>query len=330
VSSQRVRVSVVVPAHNSPAQVAGCLAAIRASSGSDVEIIVADDASTDETPEVARAAGARLVQLARNSGPAAARNAGARVANGEVLLFLDQDVLAAPGTIERVVRTLQERPELAAIFGSYDAAPVDPGVVSQFRNLLHHYIHQHGDPEASTFWAGCGAVRREVFQSVGGFDVNLVLEDIELGYRLRQHGHRILLDPELQVKHAKVWTLRSMIRTDILLRAIPWAKLILRTRTAPGTLNLRPAQRWSVALTGIALALAVASPVAPFLLLPAGAALIGILALNASFYRFLCEVRGIPFALAGVFLHLLYFTCCGLGAAWTLLGGGGDLERKGV
>jgi hypothetical protein len=202
--------------------------------------------------------------------------------------------------------------------------------VSQFRNLLHHYIHQHGDPEASTFWAGCGAVRREVFQSVGGFDVNLVLEDIELGYRLRQHGFRILLDPELQVKHAKVWTLRSMIRTDILLRAVPWAKLILRTRTAPGTLNLRPAQRWSVALTGLVLVLVVASPVAPFLLLPAGAAVIGILTLNANFYRFLCEVRGIPFALAGVFLHLLYFTSCGLGAVWTLLGGGRDLERRGA
>jgi GT2 family glycosyltransferase len=330
VSSQRVRVSVIIPTHNSPAQVACCLAAIGASSGSDVEIIAADDASTDETLEVARAAGARLVRLARNSGPAAARNAGARIAYGEVLLFVDQDVIVAPGTIERVARTLHERPELAAIFGSYDAAPLDPGVVSQFRNLLHHYIHQHGDPEASTFWAGCGAVRREVFQSVGGFDVNLVLEDIELGYRLRQHGFRILLDPELQVKHAKVWTLRSMIRTDILRRAVPWAKLILRTRTAPGSLNLRPAQRWSVALTGIALALAVASPVAPSLLLPAGAALIGILTLNASFYRFLCEIRGIPFALAGVFLHLLYFTCCALGAAWTLLGGGGDLERKGV
>jgi GT2 family glycosyltransferase len=316
-------VSVIVPLYNSPGQAAECLAAIAASGGPKPEVIAVDDGSTDGTPAVAAAAGARLVRLERNSGPAAARNAGARVASGEILLFVDQDVVVAPGVIDRVARTLDRRPDLAALFGSYDAAPRAPGIVSQFRNLLHHYVHQQGDPEASTFWAGCGAVRREVFQSLGGFDPTQVLEDVELGYRLRRQGHRILLDRELQVKHLKAWTLRSMIRTDIVMRALPWARLILSTGTAPAALNLRTAGRWSVGLTALALALTVLSPLEPYLLLPAGVVVATIVALNAGFYRFLLRERGLGFAAAAVPLHLVHFACCGLGAAWAVLGGRG-------
>jgi GT2 family glycosyltransferase len=323
VTTQRVRVSVIVPLYNNPGQAAECLGAIGAPRGPEMEVIAVDDGSTDGTPAIAQAAGARLVRLERNSGPAAARNAGAQAASGEVLLFVDQDVVVPPGVIDRVARTMEQRPELAALFGSYDAAPRAPGIVSQFRNLLHHYVHQQGDPEASTFWAGCGAVRREVFQSLGGFDPSQTLEDVELGYRLRRHGHRILLDRELQVKHLKAWTLRSMIRTDIAFRAIPWARLILTTGTAPVALNLRTPQRWSVALTGVALALAVLSPLAPILLLPAGVLVAAIIALNAGFYRFLLKVRGLGFAAAAVPLHLIHFACSGAGAAWALLGGRG-------
>ncbi len=319
-TSQRVRVSVIVPLHNSPGEAAECLAAIGAPRWPELEVIAVDDGSTDGTPAVAQAAGAHVVRLERNSGPAVARNAGARVACGEILLFVDQDVVVAPGVVERVGRTLEQRPELAALFGSYDAAPRAPGIVSQFRNLLHHYVHQQGDPEASTFWAGCGAVRREVFQNLGGFDPSQVLEDVELGYRLRRHGHRILLDREIQVKHLKAWTLRSMIRTDIAVRALPWARLILRTGTAPVALNLRSEQRWSVALTGLALLLTVLSALAPILLLPAGVAVATIVALNAGFYRFLRKVRGLGFAAAAIPLHLIHFACCGVGAAWALLG----------
>jgi len=320
VSTQRFRISVIVPFYNRGDQLRECLTAIAASVGPDAELIAADDGSTDDAPAVAQALGARLVRLDLNRGPAAARNAGAAVARGDILLFVDQDVVVAPGVIDRVVRRLNDRPEVAAVFGSYDAAPRAPGIVSQFRNLLHHYTHQHGDLEASTFWAGCGAVRRAVFQSVGGFDPGSRVEDIELGYRLRRQGHRILLDPDLQVTHLKAWTLRSMIRTDVTLRALPWARLVLSTGTAPTTLNLRGHQRWSVGLTGLALALILLSPARPWLLLAAGAVVAAVVALNVDFYRFLQRERGTTFALAGVLLHLLYFTCSGVGAAWAVLG----------
>jgi GT2 family glycosyltransferase len=325
-----MRLSIIVPLYNNPAQAADCLGSLMASATPDCEIIAVDDGSTDGTPEVATALGVRVLRLGRNSGPAVARNAGAASASGDILVFVDQDVVAPPEAIGRIARIFERRPELAAVFGSYDAAPRARGLVSQFRNLLHHYVHQRGDPDASTFWTGCGAVRREVFQELGGFRRLAGVEDVELGYRLRRRGHRILLDRELQVKHLKAWTLGSMIRTDVTRRALPWTRLIRATGTAPEALNLRPGQRWSVGMTALLPGLFVASVLDPLLLIPTGVLVLAILTLNADFYRFLRTVRGTGFALAGVPLHLVYFGCCGLGAAWAYVSTGRVTEQPGA
>jgi glycosyltransferase involved in cell wall biosynthesis len=135
-----------------------------------VEIIVVDDASTDDSPSVAARMGVRVLWLAKNSGPGAARNCGARSAQGDILFFIDSDVVVAPDAVSRVTEIFKLRPYVAAVFGSYDARPRARGVVSQYRNLLRHFAHQRGNPEASTFWTGCGAVRRSVFEAVGSFD----------------------------------------------------------------------------------------------------------------------------------------------------------------
>jgi GT2 family glycosyltransferase len=283
------------------------------------ELVVVDDASTDGSADIARAAGARVVRLGGNSGPAAARNAGVRETSGEVLLFVDADVVIASDVIARVRATFAARPEIAALFGSYDDRPRVGGIVSPYRNLLHHYVHQTGAAEAFTFWAGCGAVRRAAFEGVGGFDERAwrrSIEDIELGYRLRAAGHRILLDPTLQCTHLKHWTLRSMLRTDLTMRAIPWTRLILETPTAGSDLNLTAAQRISVALVGAGLAACVLALVWPVLLVPGVVALAAVVVLNRAFYAYLAERRGLGFALASIPLHLLYFVCSGVGFAW--------------
>ena len=154
---------------------------------------------------------------------------------------MDSDVCVHPDTLERLRQDFQADPTLDALIGSYDASPASPDFLSQYKNLMHYFVHQHGRQDACTFWSGCGAIRRELFLEHAGFDESYerpAVEDIELGYRLRKAGRKVLLDKGLQVKHLKRWTFWGLVKTDILDRGIPWTELILRDRRMPNDLNL--------------------------------------------------------------------------------------------
>ena len=321
-SAHRVRLSIIVPAYNNGDDLARCLSALHAEGCPTSELIVVDDASTDVTPHVA-AGGAQVLRLGKNSGPGAARNLGAARAAGEVLLFVDADVVVAAGTLDRVIQTFAADPSLAALFGSYDDDPEAPSLVSRYRNLLHHFVHQAGETEAATFWAGLGAIRRAVFLAVGGFDAarfpHPSIEDIELGYRLRRAGHRIRLDKDLQGKHLKRGSFWSMLRTDVMRRALPWSRLIVDTQHAPPDLNLRGSQRFCGALSGVALAAFAAAPRWPSLLGVGGIALSGIAVVNHRFYALLWRRGGWRLTGLGFMLHVLYFTYSSVSFAYALL-----------
>jgi len=310
-SCNRIEISIIVPVYNNPQDLEDCLSALLNTSGPDSELIVVDDGSTDNTASVGERMGVKLLRLAENSGVAAARNYGASQARGEILFFVDADVVVARGTVERIVKVMQENQNLAAVFGSYDAQPRARGLVSQYRNLLHHFVHQNGNPEASTFWAGCGAIRRSVFQKIGGFDAKRFrhpsIEDIELGYRLRQSGYRILLDKSLQGTHLKRWTLWSMIRTDIQCRAIPWARLMLETDRTPNDLNIKTAQRVSGMLVMLSCLFFALGALKLEALGLAGLAMLGVVILNRELYGFFLRRRGLWFAGACIPLHFCYF-----------------------
>jgi glycosyltransferase involved in cell wall biosynthesis len=311
-------ISVIVPVYNGADSLGRCLEAVLPSNGSWYECIVVNDGSTDGSRTIAAefAMPVRIVDIADGPlGPAYARNRGAELARGEILFFVDADVVLGPGALQRLAKTFAEQPALVAVFGSYDATPAATGLVSQYRNLLHHFVHQNGNPDASTFWAGCGAIRKEVFDRVGGFDARRFprpsIEDIELGYRLKALGCLILLDKELQATHVKRWTFYSMIRTDVACRAVPWSRLILQTRNMPADLNLKLGQRASFVLSVVACACLVLAGVRLEWLGLSAASILGVVALNRSLYAFFFRRRGVLFAAGCVALHLLYFLYSG-------------------
>ena len=248
-----IEVSVIVPAHNAGTHLENCLSCLQASVGCRYEILVVDDASTDHTRKIALQMGAYVVQLQTKSGPAAARNSAVGQCRGKDLAFIDSDVLVTEDVLQQLRDALKDA-SVAAVFGSYDTCPKARNFVSVFKNLMHHFFHQRSAGNARTFWSGCGAIKKNIFEDIGGFDERFSLpgvEDIELGMRLTERGHSIILDPSIQAKHTKKWTLKSLMYTDIFRRGIPWTRLMLNRDGLYDRLNTSRGHRASVLLAGI-------------------------------------------------------------------------------
>jgi len=313
----RTPLSLVMPTLDWGATFRLCLEQALACLQEGDEALVVLDGDAAPAPPWLEALPVRLLSTGRRSGPAAARNLGAQQAAHPILMFVDADVALHADALARIRTHFAADPQLAAVFGSYDDHPAAPGLVSQFRNLLHHHTHSRHGGEASTFWAGCGAVRRQPFLALGGFDAAAYgvpsIEDIEFGLRLSDGGARIRLDPAIQATHHKRWTLGSMVRTDILQRALPWSRLLLHRRQPSTRLNLDGAARLSSVLSLTMAVLLAAMALGPgpgptaALGLTLGLVLLLSGLINRRFYG-LCWRRGGPaLALAAVGLHNLYF-----------------------
>lgn len=313
--------SIVIPVRNDARNLAICLAAQRGANVQPVEMIVVDDASTEDVSSIVSKTTARYLRLPKQVGAGAARNAGWRIAQGQMVLFVDSDVVVPSDASRRVLERFARDPNLVGVFGSYDDSPSVPSFYSQFRNLLHHYIHQNSNEDAHTFWAGFGAIRRSALESSGGFNEQMVgMEDVELGMRLAAGGAKLYLDKSLQVKHLKRWTLASTVSTDIFQRAVPWTRMLLAAKNITADLNLTYASRLSAILVATLMAIIGLLVAAAFhfrhwhavpLLLAAIFVVSGLFALNRHFYSFLLCKRGFAFTTKAVAAHWLFYLYSG-------------------
>lgn len=321
--SDKPLLSVIVPAHNAEGILPRSLGALR---NSDLprdrwELVLVDDGSSDDTSLIAARYADTVVTLpGKPHGPAYARNRGFEVSRGEIIVFIDADCVAHTDTLSRFVALFDAQLELGAAFGSYDDRPPASGIMSQYRNLIHHHVHHSNAGDVETFWAGAGAIRRDVFAEAGMYDEwhygRPQIEDIELGARIRRLGRRILLDPTIQVTHLKRWTLSGVIRTDLRDRGIPWARLLMHRGAvmSTGTLNLRSTEKLNTVLVWIAALMFLAAPFVGSLWpvwLALGAIAVVIL-LNIPLWTFFARVRGPGFALLVMPAHLMYYLLNGI------------------
>lgn len=322
-SANGCSISVIMPAYNASDYLRQSLPPLAAMlrNGEIAELIVVDDTSSDDTRTVAEQLGAQVMPSGGRLGPGAARNVAARQAAGNVLWFVDADVVVHAGGPARL-RAAFADPAIWAVFGSYDDTPAAPNFGSQYKNLLHHHVHQNARPEASTFWAGCGAVRTQRFLEVGGFDAARYkqpsIEDIELGYRLRDRGGRIALDKELLSTHLKLWTVPELVRVDIFRRALPWTRLMLQRGGLDNDLNVGWFERFKAVIAGLFVLSIFASALqlAPWW---AAFAMLGI-ALSANIGLFMTFLRrGLLFAVAALLFHQIYYLYSMACFAWCWL-----------
>lgn len=319
---QKPPLSIIVPVHNGGESFRKSLVSIS-KWRANAEVIVVADGKSDGSWRLVEEYGFKLILLPECGGPARARNIGAEAASADLLFFTDADVEIHPATVPRVIYAFKDNPDLSALIGSYDDEPGAENFLSQYKNLFHHYTHQTSSEEASTFWGACGAIKRDIFMSLGGFTQSYekpCIEDIELGYRLRQAGHRIALCKHVQVKHLKRWTPFTLLRAEVFYRALPWMALLLKIRQNDpqqyqrfsSDLNLKWSSRASVLLIACFCLSAIASvywlPLAGITCLSG----LLLLAINWPVYHFFYRKRGFWFALGVVPWHWLYYFYSGL------------------
>jgi len=314
-TSDGVLLSVVVSTRNSESTLRQVLTAIRGSElpRKSYEIIVVDDASADGSVVIAARYADTVVKLTgHQAGPAYARNRGVELARGEVIAFVDSEVVVRPDTIPRLVAALLERPDVDAVSASREIRSGSPNFVSQYWNLLLSFGEHRHPGRCAQFAAACGAVRRTAFLSAGMYDEwrfdTESMESVELGERLLGAGHGVILTPELKVTHLKRWNLASVCqevwhRSRVLARSLGYLRM---SAAAPGEVvftlcrTLIPA----VAILGT-LMLAAAFVPAPHPSAKIGVALAALFLTNLPVHRFYAETRGLWFAVVSAPLHIL-------------------------
>ena len=212
-----------------------------------------------------RSHGIEPLQADSNAGAAQTRNIGSAATDAPILFFVDSDVVVHRDVRSRLERFFDTHPNHAGIFGSYDDVPPAPPRISRLRNLLHHHVHQNSSGPASTFWTGCGALRRADFEAAGGFRTeDEMIEDVALGLRLARLGRPVVLDPDLRCVHLKSWSWRGFAWTDYRHRAQPWTRMMRdpANRDLAHVLNAAAKGKAAVVAVGlslVALPLAIAS-----------------------------------------------------------------------
>ena len=174
----------------------------------NIEIIIVDDCSTDESPILVErmevGCPLTLLRQPENRGPACARNAGAQIARGDYLFFFDSDTEALPDTIEIGVHQM-ELLGADAITGIYRVEALNPGFVPQYKAFFNHtFFSEKGIIPYEVFDSSRACIKKSVFDDLGGFNENLKwgmdYENEEFGYRLVTRYKNFLV-PAVQVGH---------------------------------------------------------------------------------------------------------------------------------
>lgn len=311
---RRPLVTIIVPNFNYGHALAPCLKAAREQTYEPIELIVADDCSTDDSVEVAQRYGARVVSTAANGGAATARNLGAAHASGEVLMFVDSDVALRPDAVANAVAILLSDPEIGTVCGTYDSVPLTRTTMIKEYRCLHQYYWMNEAEGTSSFHSALFAIDADLFAEVGPFDPQLRhTEDGDFAYRLSQH-RRILCSTAVQGRHDHDDTLRLVLR-KVFHRTRLHIPLYLRRRALSGGAATGPRAGASVAAFLALPALALPVALGP-LWWPMPLALLCLsVVLDLGLYRFVRRTRGTAFGLYFTGVHFIANVTVGAAAA---------------
>lgn len=315
-------VSVIIPTFNSSAHILHCLSAIKNSAYPIYEIIVVDDLSLDNTVEMAQKAKVNVVKMNHKSSANLCRNEGARRANGDVLLFLDSDVVISANAVGEIITTFENK-DIDAVVGLYSPPTANSNLCTAYKNLWIRYSYLCSMPSIDWIFGAVSAIRKDVFSMADGFKNELAvkagIDDLELGKRLNKMNYHIILNPNVEGQHLKQFTLRSLLRNDFARSEwfvlLAWELREFHSSLNKGFVNVYPSfiisTMLSILLLGL-LPIAYSSRIGVIIFILGIAVYIR---LNFNFLLYFKKYFGIARTIAVIFILFFDHVVCAIGSA---------------
>lgn len=315
----RPLISIVIPNYNGSATIGKCLEAAFASSYERFEVIVVDDCSTDRSVEVITKHPCELIRLKEHAGAAKSRNVGARHSRGELLFFLDADCLLPENGLAIAAGSAAKYGPQTIVGGSYTWLPHDVDFFSMFQSAFIRYCETRHVDKPDYIATHAMVVDAGVFKQSGGFPEEFmpILEDVEFSHRMRKANYRLVMEPELVVKHIFKFNLMKSIRNAVR-KASYWTTYSLRNHdllkdSGTASVGLKVNVVTCYLVLGLLLAWGVYSM--PFLLIPLPLIVLSNIFINRGLIRAFHATEGSGFALrAGLYYTSLYAMIVGAGA----------------
>lgn len=209
-----MRASIIIPAYNARKTLSECLTACLGQAYTDFEVIIVDDGSTDETGQITAQFEAVRYHRQPNGGPASARNSGARIASGDILVYTDADCIPQADWLKQLADGFEDG--VVAVGGTYTIANPDARLARVVQAEIAARHRQFGR-EVDFLGSFNVAYRRDAFEVVGGFDESYRQasgEDNDLAYRLHDNGGRMVFNPKAVVAHYHPERLLAYLRTQ--------------------------------------------------------------------------------------------------------------------
>ncbi|HXT58298.1 MAG TPA: glycosyltransferase [Pirellulales bacterium] len=236
------RVSVVVCSYNGGGTLDECLSSLGRLNYPDCEVIVIDDGSTDDTPEIVRRHACRCLRV-ENGGLSRARNLGIEAASGEIVAFIDSDAYADPDWLYYLVTKLEQQ-RAAAVGGPNHSPPQDGFVAQCVDHAPGNPTHVLLDDERAEHVPGCNmAYRKDRLAAVGAFDPThrAAGDDVDVCWKLLVHGETIAFSPSAIVWHHRRPTIKGYWRQQA---GYGYAEAHLKQRY-PGRFNVYGDAVWA-------------------------------------------------------------------------------------
>lgn len=311
--------SVIIPAYNASQTIKKCLDSVIKQDFKDFETIVINDCSADNTEEIVKQYKVIQIILEKNSGPAAARNAGIKKAKGKIIIFIDSDVaFKNSNALSKLTKIFKERPEVDGVIMIKDKIPLNKGLTPLYWAYYKYYLWNQPGEYQTSFTTERSAIKRSIFDKVGYFDEKYKkadVEDFEFGYRMNEQGFKMLIARDIKVLH-HFETLKQSIKKTTK-RSWQWIRLFLKRKKFDSVYSTK--ERGVKTLIGAAVLPLLILSFIPYIIYPAVLVLIVYFFYMLRFYMFLVREKKFQLVIPFAFLDLLFCFLTGLGAGLSLV-----------